>query len=72
MFKKLIAIFFVSMAIVAIASSDVVAQPFYGTMCCDIDPVTGGARYRCGIVNPTPVGNPCVCPYVAGTGFVCR
>jgi TolB-like protein len=41
--------------------------PQYGSFCCD----QFGVK-RCPIIEPLPVGTPCFCPGVWGTGYVCQ
>lgn len=71
MFKKIVFAAVAAITIIAATSSKVEAQVIYGGMCCDVDPY-GNPRYRCAMAVVAPVGGPCVCPYIAGTGFVCR
>jgi len=43
----------------------------YGDKCCDVSPDTGAPRARCFLRYMLPLGNPCWCDSIVGTGFVC-
>lgn len=53
------------------ASQPIPSQIAWGNKCCDTNPFSGLARFRCYIESPAPIGTGCWCPGVYGIGFVC-